>query len=247
MRRSNSRFLCAASLLLLGASPLAAQDPAAHPFVCAPDGSATLVLPAGHSGSHPVTAAMALFENDRGNHALDCADGRSGSPDPIAVTCQYGHSGNLAIHDGTGIVTLHTLGATSHSDQSGVDVHREEVVIVDADGHPVHTLVQWSQTVADGQTHTLRRRYKTADVDHDGMDELCVESVGEFGPGRAAIVQAGRYRPSRRTSGVDAFHWDGHRFVRMEELDGSCPRSGYALFVAMPVGTDAVGMRRDAR
>lgn len=247
MHASIRSLLAGTSVFALCASSLGiAQRPAVEPFVCAPDGSATLVLPAS-SASARNDEALCLFETDRGNRVLDCAEGRSGSPDPIAVTCRFEHSGFFALQTAEGPVRLHALGTRSNSEQDGTSALHEEVVLVDEAGRPVHTLVQWSQTVGAQETTLLRRRFKVVDLDGEGSDEVCVESSTEVGPGSVETRQSGRFRPTRRSSGFDAFAWDGQRLVHVETLDGRCPRTGYQLFVSMPRGSDQVAARRDQR
>lgn len=205
-----------------------------------------MILPAGAANARG-DDALCLFETDRGNGALECANGRTGSVDPIAVTCRFEHTGFFALETDEGPVRVHALGRRSLAEQEGETRVREEVLLVDEEGRPLHTLVQWSQQVRSRDAELLRRRFKVVDVDHEGADELCIESLVEAGPGRDETARSGRFRPTRHHAGFDAFRWDGERFVRAEALDGSCPSSGYRLFVEMPAPVDPIASRRDQR
>ena len=79
--------------------------------------------------------------------------------------------------------------------------------------------------------------------DEHGL-ELCIESVAEVGPSWSELLRTERYRVRRRSVGYDAFVWNGSRPARTETLDGGCPRTGYRLFVALPLTQDPVHRSR---
>ena len=140
--------------------------------------------------------------------------------------------------------TLTAWGSRTTWDSDGGYGMSEEVVLLDGKRRPIHTLVQWKSSATDGGSQTLRRRFRFADVDGEGDRELCVESVTEVGPNRFVLGDATRFRAAKRFVGYDAFSWNASRFVRVESLDSGCPRTGYELFVPLPLTDDVVHRSR---
>jgi len=112
---------------------------------------------------------------------------------------------------------------------------------------PIHTLTQWNQDVVDCATSLTMRRQRSLDLDGDGCDELCVETVEEAGVGLFEVMDLDErgepWRPVSRARRITAWRWDGDRLARAAALDGDCPRVGYGFFVPRNDYGDALTAR----
>jgi hypothetical protein len=189
---------------------------------------------------------LALFADDAYNRALVCPGSR-GPAGAGTVTCIFPWSSTLDV-GGVELIAAVVRHGHEHDGMYGID---EEIVLVDPRGDPVlvHTLAQWTQDVVDCRSTLVQRRLLTRDLDADGENELCVESVEELGSGLFVVMSVQRWFPSRRTRGIDAFSYDAgaQRLVRRPTLDGACPRTGYAPFVTTPRFVDPLYWRRSVQ
>lgn len=198
--------------------------------------------------------ALALYREDEWNRALVCPEQRAKvQPDvPHRIRCELSPVAVLA----TGPVPLTVALSTSHHEHEGMYGTDEDVVVLASkpnapEPNVVATITQLSFDVVDTGTTFRMRRQRVVDLDRDGADDLCIESVEETGPGLFAVMDLrGRpFRPTTRTRGIDAWSvsLDGE-LVRRPALDGRCPTTGYRPFVAPSVkSTDPVERRRAAQ
>lgn len=207
--------------------------------------SSTIVVEALPDGEQ-TRDALPLFDADSPNSAIACATGTYKPFDHREHPCRAGHGREIGLDTGFGAIDLTAFGTRTIWDSDGGYGQREEVVLLDPMGRAVHTVVQWTAEVTDSRTTTLRRRFREAQLDDDHGLEVCVESVSEIGPSLSMLLRTNRYRVSRRRVGFDAFVWNGTRLARAETLDGSCPRTGYRLFLALPLTQDLVHRSRGA-
>ena len=186
-----------------------------------------------------------LFETDEFNIATLCFKGQYKGFDHRENPCRQPMSRMVSFPTSSGGAPLKMWSSRSTWDTDGGYGMHEDVAIFDAKGRAVHTLVQWKSSSTDGETNTLRRRFRFANLSGTGADgELCIESLTEIGPDRFALMDAKKFRPTKRFVGYDAFAWSASRFVRAESLDGQCPKSGYQLFVPLPLTDDVVHQSR---
>lgn len=233
------------------------QAPRAECGSSAVDASPPAVLeldwfdPPGSANPRPEDHALALFAEDEWNRALPCPESLAEIQpvDPTQHRCALRPTTALRV----GGVTFWAGVATFDHEWDGMYGHDEELVI----GIPgpaglrvAHTLVQWSEEVVDCFTEVRMRRRALADLDGDGSDELCIESVLERGAGLFVVMDLGErgrsWTPTERTRAITAWRASANRLElqRAADLDGRCPREGYALFVETRPLVDAVDARR---
>ncbi len=186
-----------------------------------------------------------MFETDEFNMAMLCFKGQYKGFDHRENPCRQPMSRVVSFPTSNGGTSVKIWASRSTWDTDGGNGMHEDVVILDAKGRPLHTLVQWKSSSTDGETNTLRRRFRFANLSGTGSDgEMCVESVTEIGPNRFDLADAVKFKATKRFVGYDAFSWNSTRFVRSESLDGQCPKSGYQLFVPLPLTEDVVHRSR---
>lgn len=198
--------------------------------------------------------ALALYREDQWNRALACPEQRAAvqPDDPHRIRCELSPVAVLA----TGPLPLTVALSTTHHEHDGMYGMDEDVVVLAHKPNApepivVATVTQLSFDVVDSGTTFRMRRQRVVDLDRDGSDDLCIESVEETGPGLFAIMDLrGRpFRPRTRTRGIDAWSVSlAGELVRRPALDGRCPPSGYRPFVAPgKPSTDPVERRRAAQ
>ncbi len=229
-----------ALLLLIAALPGFVVVVSTWPAWATPPPGPTIVVRPSTEDDRPT---LNLFETDEFNTAKLCAEGIVVTKDHRSRSCKLGRSRTLDVSTTFGGTTLTLFSTRSSYDSDGGHGLREEVLILDENGRPLHTLVQWRHDVSDGQSSTLRRRFRFVNIDRRDDDEMCVQSTTTMGPGR--FDESSVFRPTERWTGYDAFTWGNGRFVRAESLDGGCPTRGYQLFVPMPLTDDPVHRSRD--
>ena len=187
-----------------------------------------------------------LFETDEYNIASLCHRNQYKGFDHRENPCRKPAQREVAFPTVSGGVTVTMWASRSTWDTDGGNGMHEDVLLFDDKGRAVHSLVQWKSSSTDGETNTLRRRYRFAELTGSGGDgEMCVESVTEIGPNRFDLFDATTFVPVKRFVGYDAFAWNAERFERAESLDGQCPQTGYELFVPLPLTDDIVHRSRD--
>jgi hypothetical protein len=233
----------------LGASPVGAQDrdPRWIPALAAGAGGGwTLSWWAGDGARpRPLDEDLALFEDDRDNHALTCPDSREPSADGAGTRgCEFPWSSAIEVA-GIELLAIAVRSSHEHEGMYGMD---EDVVLIDRRDRPivVHTLNQWREDVSDCVSTLVQRRIATSDLDGDGQTDLCVESVEERGSGLFVVLDVQRWFPTSRSRGIDAFSYDAgrQRLYRRPTLDGSCPRTGYRPLVSTAPWPDPLAWRR---
>lgn len=207
--------------------------------------------PRGTANPTEADHALALYRADEWNRALVCPEQRAATQptDHHRIRCEYPRVATLA----TGPVAL-TVGLSStHHEHEGMYGSTEDIVVLSrnplaSDQVVIATLTQLDVDVVDTVTHFRMRRQRVVDLDHDGENDLCIESVEEEGPGLFEVMDLhGRpFRPTRRTRGIDAWSVDpAGALQRREALDENCPSRGYTAFVTpAAVSDDPVERRR---
>jgi len=146
--------------------------------------------------------------------------------------------------------------SVTHHEHDGMYGKNEDVVVLSrnppaTEPTVVATLTQLTFDVFDAGTTFRMRRQRVVDLDRDGADDLCIESVEETGPGLFTLMDLrGRpFRPMTRTRGIDAWSVSLRgELVRRPALDGRCPARGYRPFVAPArPSADPVEARRSAQ
>jgi hypothetical protein len=234
------------------------RDPPTHPAIAhapaAPPAPLVLEWDGAPGGGNPGKSdhALALFPDDEWGRVLPCpqalAPHQPASPD--RHRCAYPATGSLVIAD----TTLWAAETAYHHEFDGMYGSEEGVVLLDpaVPTRPIATLSQWLLDVVDCRTTLRQRRQRTLDLDGDGRAELCVESIDEAGVGLFPVLELGDHgqvwQPNVRTRDLVAFTYDlaTHRLRRLPTLDGRCPLTGYAPFVAVPApeARDPIAYRR---
>jgi hypothetical protein len=207
--------------------------------------------PPGTANPRPEDHALALFPEDEWNRALPCPESLADAQpdDTTRHRCAFRPTAALRV----GGVTFWVGAATFDHEWDGMYGHDEELVIAvpgPSGLRVAHTLVQWSEEVVDCFTEVRLRRRALADLDRDGADELCIESVLERGAGLFMVIDLGgrgrSWTPIERTRDITAWRASasGVGLERVGNLDERCPREGYALFVDTRPSGDAVSSRR---
>lgn len=207
--------------------------------------------PRGTANPTEADHALALYRVDEWNRALVCPEQRAATQptDHHRIRCEYPRVATLATEP---VALTVALSITRH-EHDGMYGSTEDIVVLSqnpmtAAQMVIATITQLDIDVVDTVTHFRMRRQRVLDLDHDGQNDLCIESVEEEGPGLFEVMDLhGRpFRPTRRTRGIDAWSVDTTGALhRRESLDESCPSRGYAPFVApATVGDDPVERRR---
>lgn len=205
--------------------------------------------PGGHNPSER-DRKLALFSDDEWGRVLPCPrDLDDNQPaDPDRHRCAYRAAA--------------ALGLAGHTVWAGVAVYGHEfdgmysqeqgIVLVEPGPQPrvIATLIQWNEDVVDCRSLLRMRRRNLADLDGDGLAELCVETVDEAGVGLFETMdlgEHGKWQPNRRTRRIEAFVYDPvrARLERAPRLDARCPHQGYIRFVDTPVLADPLAWRLD--
>ncbi len=189
---------------------------------------------------------LAIYPQDEWNRALVCP--RDQTIDGETPLCTYKRTGTLAVGDAK-VWTGATR--TSHEWDGMYGYDSEVVLVVPLVSGPrvLGTLTQWDQTVVDCYTSLRFRRYRTRDLDKDGLPELCIESVLEEGEGLFHVMDledhGKRWRPITRARTIHAWRLDDARMRlhRAPTLDRRCPKNGYRFFTPFETWDDAVGHR----
>ncbi|MCA9299071.1 MAG: hypothetical protein KDA28_08395 [Phycisphaerales bacterium] len=153
----------------------------------------------------------------------------------LRVRCAYPREGQLVI-DGHALRVVESWSGGEHEGES----EHDSVLVMVAGSDVVGVLTQWSESLTlDGGAFRARRG-AVVDVDGDGHEEVCIETIvadGAWPEGDEA------WRPEARTRWLSAFRYDGeeNRFVRVPEVDDACPEDGYTFLLA-PDESAAVSM-----
>lgn len=197
--------------------------------------------------------ALALIQEDEWNRALPCP--REGRADKQTAgedihRCAYRHTNTIVLSK----ITL-WLGAvrTSHEHDGMYGLDDEiAIMIPHKEGiRVIHTLTQWSEDVSDCASTLSYRRHRVMDLNGDGAQELCIESVSEQGVGLFYVMDLEEakqlWKPLGRARRIEAYRLNHFRFKieRAADLDKACPRQGYSLFVNTPLYPDALAYRRN--
>lgn len=175
-----------------------------------------------------------LLPNDLFDRAVDCSDTRVASAPPNTHRCNYDTTSSLTLSKRK----LWLAATTSGHEFDGMYGRNVDVVVLapfETGPFPLYTFRVVDLDVADCNSTLSLRRLRVQDLDGDGMDELCVESVEEHGVGLFYVMnleKAGRrWKPIKRTRSRIALGFDpvGLSFKRRPELDAQCPTKGYAL------------------
>lgn len=210
--------------------------------------------PRSHANPSAADHALALYREDEWNRALVCPEQRAATQpaDRHRIRCDFAPVASLP----TGPVPLTVALAQTAHEFDGMYGNDEDVVVLArnpmaTESVVVATITQLSIDVVDCRTTFRMRRQRVADLDGDGANDLCIESVEETGPGLFTVMNLhGRpFHPATRTRGIDAWSVDpAGGLVRRAALDDLCPRRGYQPFVALPTAPgDPVVRRRLAQ
>ncbi len=232
-------------LLLIGCGPAHVTAPPARsaptppiPFELEWDG------PPGAENPQAGDARFVVFPEDEWTRVLPCPQALA-TQQPAAPErhrCAFPAASAITVGGRTVWAAMARFG----HEFDGMYGSEESVVLLDATAPtiPIATLSQWVLEVVDGESTLRQRRQRTADLDGDGRTELCIESIDEAGVGLFDVMdlreQHRMWVPVTRKREVVAFAYDGTRLARVSALDGRCPRSGYASFVA-PLRSDDPG------
>jgi hypothetical protein len=189
----------------------------------------------------PKWKAFQLLPDDDSTEGLECPRSRAAAApaDRRQHRCTLTPTTTLRIG-----AVRYWLGLTvSHSEWDGMYGVREDVVVLDPGTAPprvVHTVRQWHKSVGDCRTTLELRRMALADLDADGLDELCVETVEEVGFGLFEVMkqtEQGRdWVPfvRHRTFAAFALLPAAGTLVRRADLDRGCTDRYYRPFVPVP-------------
>lgn len=196
---------------------------------------------------------LALIEEDEWNRALACPRESRAEKQPPGEDihrCAYRWTNTIVLSN----ISIWLGAARFSHEHDGMYGYDDEIAIMvphKAGIRVIHTLTQWSQDVVDCYSSLSYRRYRAMDLNGDGAQELCIESVNERGVGLFYVMDMEeakqKWRPVERTRRIEAFRMNPMRFKieRAKELDKACPRQGYSLFVNTPLYPDALAYRRD--
>jgi hypothetical protein len=111
------------------------------------------------------------------------------------------------------------------------DYWHETVVLIGRDpaglAVAVHSYRQGDDVYWDSGHHLLARRVRAVDLDGDGSDELCIETL------RASV---GQDHVASKTREVSAFALRARTLVSAPRLSRQCPAEGYRALVTPPDG-----------